>query len=144
MLGDLGAPFLNPNVMVEAMRHRRLSNTLASACLIRSVSAMALRKIAVVSLLTGIGVSAASAGLIALGGWGPCGPGSTTAAFGGFLIMMPVGCLTGLFPSIDAFAGRHHADWALLLVWPAMFWAALAYLTLAVVRQLGRYMQGKP
>ena len=97
---------------------------------------MNLRKTVIVSSATGIGISALGAGLVALGGWGPCGPGSVVATVGGCLNMAHVAWLLALFPGLEAVAGRHHADWVLVLVWPAIVWSLLAIAALALWKWL--------
>jgi hypothetical protein len=91
---------------------------------------MSLRKSIMIACLIGLGISGAGAGLVALGGWGPCGPGSIVATVGGCLNMAHVAWLLMLFPGLDALAGRHHADWVLVLVWPAVVWSALTFIAL--------------
>lgn len=97
---------------------------------------MSLRKSVFVSSLTGIGISAAGAGLVTLGGWGSCGPASVVATVGGCLNMVHVAWLIALFPGLDAFAGRHHADWVLVLVWPAVVWSVVAFIALTLWKWL--------
>ena len=85
-----------------------------------------------VASLVGVGMSGVGAGLVALGGWGPCGPGSVVATVGGCLNMAHVAWLLALFPGLEPLAGRLHADWVLVLVWPAVVWSVLAFAALTL------------
>ena len=95
---------------------------------------MKLRRVATISCLIGFGLSAAGAGLIALGGWGPCGPASTVAAIGGGLTVIHIVWLFALFPDLEPLAGRWAPDWVLLLGWPSVVWSLLAFSVLAAWR----------
>ncbi len=91
---------------------------------------MSLLKSATVACLIGIAISAIGAGLMTLGGWGPCGPASAVAAVGGCLNMAHVDWLLALFPALEPLTGRLIPDWVLVLVWPAVVWSVLAFLAL--------------
>jgi hypothetical protein len=99
---------------------------------------MSLRKIAIVFCLIGIGLSACGAGLVALGGWGPCGPASTVASVGGYLTIIHAVWAFALFPDLEPLAGRWVPDWVLVLVWPAIVWSVLAFFGLLLWRWLRR------
>ena len=99
---------------------------------------MSLRKIITTACFIGIGISVAGFALIALGGWGPCGPKNAFSALGGALSMAHVAWLMALFPGLDALSGRFHADLALVLVWPAVVWSALAFAVLVFLRRLNK------
>ena len=74
-----------------------------------------MRKRVLVSLVVGVAVTAIGIGLVAMGGWGPCGPGSRIAAVGGVLCMDLVAWLelhTLWLPM------RLLPDLAILLIWP--------------------------
>ena len=91
---------------------------------------LSLRKIIVLACVSGVGVSGVGTGLMALGGWGPCGPESALATVGACLNMVHVAWLLALFPRLDSLAGRWHADWVLVVVWPAIVWAILIFIIL--------------
>jgi len=91
---------------------------------------MSVRKTTIVSCLIGIAMSATGAGLVTLGGWGPCGPASVLAQIGGCLSMVHVTWLLALFPGLEPLTGRFIPEWVLVLVWPAVVWSVLAFGTL--------------
>lgn len=95
---------------------------------------MSLLKAITLACMIGVGISGAGAGLMTLGGWGPCGPASGIAAIGGFLNMVHVDWLLALFPGLEPLTGRMIPDWVLVLVWPALVWSVLAFLVLAFWR----------
>ena len=99
---------------------------------------MTLRKRIVVAGIAGLGTSGIGIGLIALGGWGPCGPASTVAAIGGWLTMDHVDWLLRLVPGLDAAVGRMHADLPFLVLWPALLWSALAFGLLTAWQRIRR------
>jgi len=83
--------------------------------------------------LIGVGISSVGAGLMTLGGWGPCGPASAVATLGACLNMIHVVWLLALFPRLDGLAGRLHADWVLVFVWPAIVWSVLSFISLKLI-----------
>ena len=90
---------------------------------------MSLLKSAVVACLIGTGISGIGVGLVALGGWGPCGPGSWLSELGDCLYMAHIGWLFALFPGLEPLTGRLVPQ-ALVMVWPAVVWSVLAFLGL--------------
>ncbi len=90
---------------------------------------MTLVKSAIVACLIGAGISGIGVGLMALGGWGPCGPGSWLAATGGCLYMAHIDWLLALFPGLEPIAARPIPG-AFVMVWPALVWSVLAFLGL--------------
>ena len=90
---------------------------------------MKLRKRVLLSLVVGVAVTATGIGLVALGGWGPCGPSSRIAAIGGVLCIDLVAWL------------ELHAMWlpmrllpdlATLLIWPTLVWSAVIFAVLTL------------
>lgn len=88
---------------------------------------MTLRKKLMIACAIGLAISGSGIGLIALGGWGPCGPASTPAAIGGWLTVAQVDWLCQLVPGLDAFVGSVHADFPFLVLWPALIWSLVAF-----------------
>lgn len=100
---------------------------------------MTLRKRIMVAGIAGLGTSGIGIGMVALGGWGPCGPASTVAAVGGWLTIEHVIWLSRLFPGLEAAVGRMHADLLFLVIWPALFWSGVAFGLLTVWQRLRQH-----
>ena len=93
---------------------------------------MGLRKRVIIAAVTGIAISGFGIGLVALGGWGPCGPASTFAAIGGWLTIAHVEWLSRLIPGLERFLGKLHAELLFLILWPTLLWATVAFCILSL------------
>lgn len=79
-------------------------------------------------LLTGIGI-----GLVALGGWGPCGPASPVAAIGGYLCIEHISLWAAIIPGFEeGLAVLHIPDLVSLVLIPSLDFTVLAFLLCAV------------
>jgi hypothetical protein len=88
---------------------------------------MTLLKPMVVAGIAGLVTSGIGIGMVALGGWGPCGPASTLSTVGGWLTIEHALWLSRLVPGIESAVARMHADFPFLLIWPALLWSAVAF-----------------
>ena len=100
---------------------------------------MNLRKRIVVAGIAGLATSGIGIGMVALGGWGPCGPASTVAAIGDWLTIEHSIRLSRLVPGLEATVGRTHADLPFLVIWPAVLWSGVAFGALTVWQRLRQH-----
>jgi len=81
--------------------------------------------------MSGLVISGAGLCMVALGGWGPCGPASPVAALGGWLSLKHAIWLSKLVPGLEDIVGRLHGDLLFFLLWPALLWSVAAFVALS-------------
>ena len=101
---------------------------------------MTVRKRAFFSAVTGLVLSGMGFLLVAIGGWGPCGPASTTAYIGGILGYGHCVYLCTWFPKLDSlFSGVDSVAFnvAVIILVPAMDWLLVTFGLLTVWQKAG-------
>ena len=100
---------------------------------------MNIRKRVFIACEVGLVISCIGMGLMSLGDWGPCGPGSLSAGIGFWMNLMPVFWLSKLIPGIEALTEQWHAGLVLIILWPAFLWSLVAFIALSVWSRFRRY-----
>jgi hypothetical protein len=98
------------------------------------------RKI-VLSTLIGPLLSIIGVALIAIGGWGPCGPHSTVAAIGGCFCVEHIRWWASVIPDFEATLAKLVPDAIALVLVPSIDFTAIAFLVLAVGSHFGKPKQ---
>lgn len=91
---------------------------------------MTWKKKITISLLTGFSLAGLGIGLVSLGGWGPCGPGSMTAVVGGYLSIGHLIFWESILPGFeDSLRHLHFPDIVSVALVPAIDFSVLAFLS---------------
>jgi len=90
---------------------------------------MSIGRRAIISVLTGAGITSVGVGLAMVGKWGPCGPADTLAVVGGYMSLYQWQVLCDIVPPAqDLYAAIEPlgSDFLMLLL-PVAVWSAVSF-----------------
>ena len=93
-----------------------------------------------------VGICLAALGwvLISLGGWGPCGPASTTAEVGGWLCFYHAVLVCTWLPGLELWLVQVGVASFVLSLLPAFDWTVIAFLALTLAAKLWKPKPAAP